>query len=84
MLLNLTSRRGAASESNLPDLHVRGKELPRLASSINDVDDTRRETLLDDLAESQCTERRLLRGLVNESVASCQRRLDGSWSAICT
>lgn len=53
ILCNSLSSRGASSKGDLPDLHMRGEELADLSSSIDNVDDSRWETLCRDLCQGQ-------------------------------
>lgn len=78
VLLDLATRRRAAGERDLSDLHMACHQLSGLAAAVDDVDDAGWETLLDQLAERQSAKGRLLRGLVDERVAGGEGGLDGS------
>lgn len=75
--LNLAASGSGARESDLANIHVRSQELSNFTTTVDDIDRAWWEALLDQRTQRKSTKRRLLRWLVDESIASGQ-----GWSGL--
>lgn len=78
MLLDLAASCSTTGEGDLANLHMGSDQLAGLARTVDDVDGSGWEDLLDHRAESEDAERGFLRGLVDEGISSSQGGLPSS------